>query len=95
MPTTVVNIKTDDFDVCIDRSTKWGNPFSHLDYLFPNHQLIWVPTRREAVERHKLWLPEQSDLMEALWELKDKVLGCHCKPRLCHGDNLAYFADLL
>jgi hypothetical protein len=49
--TTVVNLKTDDFDVYIGRGSKWGNPFSHLDRLFPNHKLTWVPTRAEAVER--------------------------------------------
>jgi len=26
-------------------------------------------------------------------ELRGKILGCHCKPKACHGDILAEIAD--
>jgi hypothetical protein len=35
----------------------------------------------------------QPALIAALGELRGKVLGCWCKPALCHGDVLAEFAD--
>jgi len=35
------------------------------------------------------WIGTQPELLAALPELKDKVLGCYCKPEDCHGDILA------
>jgi hypothetical protein len=32
--------------------------------------------------------------MNQLHELKDKTLGCWCKPEKCHGDVLAALADI-
>ena len=71
------------FDVKIDRSSKWGNPFSHL----PNTKARWkVATREEAIQRHREWFVTQPELMAQLEELRGKVLGCWCKPKDCHGD---------
>jgi hypothetical protein len=33
--------------------------------------------------------------MDRLPELKDKTLGCWCKPEKCHGDVLAEIPNLL
>ena len=38
---------------------------------------------------------KQQHLIESLPELKDKVLGCYCKPKRCHGDFLAKLANKL
>ena len=75
-PTTVVNIRTDAYDVLIDRRTKWGNPFKG--------------ERNWACDEHNKWIrqPEQAHLIASLHELKGKRLGCWCKPQRCHGDNL-------
>jgi hypothetical protein len=32
--------------------------------------------------------------MQDLHELKDKRLGCFCKPKACHGDVLKKYAEL-
>jgi Domain of unknown function (DUF4326) len=33
------------------------------------------------------------ELLNQLHELKDKTLGCWCKPEKCHGDVLVELAD--
>jgi len=44
--TVVVNMKTDPYDVRIDRKSRWGNPF-----------IIGKDgTREEVIERHRVWL---------------------------------------
>ena len=47
-----------------------------------------VKNTEEAIEQYEEWIVKQKDLMAALPELKDKVLGCWCKPKSCHGDVL-------
>lgn len=54
-----------------------------------------VGSRDEAVAAYRSWLLTQPDLMAALPELKNKTLGCWCKPHRCHGDVLAELADQL
>ena len=78
--TTVVNMKhTKEYDVRIDRWSKWGNPF----------RIGKDGDRQEVVEKYMEYIiMERPDLMEALPELEGKVLGCWCKPKLCHGDAL-------
>lgn len=90
MKTTVVNIKTDDFDVYIGRSNSkyssiWGNPFSHLNNSAARYK---VATREEAVEKYRDWILTQPELLNRLEELRGKRLGCWCKPLKCHGDVL-------
>lgn len=77
--TTVVNLKTDDYDVFIGRGSKWGNPFI----------IDKDGTREEVVEKYRLYLYSNMNLvMSAAKELKGKKLGCYCKPLSCHGDIL-------
>jgi hypothetical protein len=86
------------FDIYIGRPTrvrlsvavpwhdmKWGNPF-----IINIHG-----SRLEVVAKYRIWLPEQEELMAALPELKDKVLGCWCAPFPCHGDVLAELVNQL
>lgn len=93
MTTTVVNKKTDKFDVYIGRGSKWGNPF----------RIGIDGDRDEVIELYEDWLKGQvatppgfkiPSLSEALVELKGKRLGCFCKPLACHGDVLAKIVDL-
>lgn len=81
--TRVVHCKKEKFDVYIGRPSKWGNPFI----------LGKDGTREETIEKYKLWFATQKHLVDSLWELKGKVLGCWCKPLACHGDFLAEQAD--
>ena len=58
----------------------WANPFSAKRY-----------GRAKCLELFKSYLQEQDDLMDNIWELDGKVLGCWCKPEACHGDILIEF----
>lgn len=86
MSAHVVHCKRDDYDVLIDRTTKWGNPF----------HMLGESTRGFAIMKYTAWInePEQAELREAAKrELKGKVLGCWCAPRACHGDVLLEIAN--
>jgi hypothetical protein len=83
--TRVVNIQKEPYDVIIDRSTIWGNPYSHKEGTLAKYK---VKTRGEAVAAYRAYIMDNPDLMERLSELEGKVLGCHCKPLPCHGDIL-------
>lgn len=76
--TRVINCKDEDCDVYIGRGSKWGNPY----------KIDVDGTRSEVIELYESWIREQPELMAALDELEDKVLGCWCKPLDCHGDVL-------
>lgn len=77
-----VNIKTDQYDVRIDRRTKWGNPF------VMKHE----SDRAQVIEdfRTYLWAEIQAGRIttQELATLHNKRLGCHCAPKACHGDVL-------
>lgn len=67
-------------DVRIDRRTKWGNIF-----------VMERESDRDAVcYRYSVYLKRQIALGQLdLIELKDaKRLGCWCKPKRCHGDEI-------
>ena len=74
----VVHCKREHSDVYIGRPSKWGNPFS----------IGRDGTREEVVAKYEKWIRGKTDLMNSLHELKGKVLGCWCSPKLCHGDIL-------
>ena len=76
--TIVVNCKKDPYDIYIGRPSKWGNPF----------QIGKDGNRKEVIEKYKNWIKNQKHLLDSLYELKDKKLGCFCKPKPCHGDVL-------
>jgi len=81
--TRVVHLKRDSYDVRIDRTTKWGNPF----------RIGRDGTRAEVLKKYEYWVREQPPLIAALHELRGKVLGCWCAPEACHGDVLARLAE--
>jgi len=91
--TKVVHCQKEPFDILIDRTTPYGNPWSHLDdSLAPNK----VATRREALNAFKEHLESNTDLQEKIRPLKGKTLGCWCKPdKRCHGDIIAEYLDRL
>lgn len=67
-------------DILIDRKTKWGNPFIMQD----------ESKRDDVCDKYEIWLNEK--LHFKMLNLDDlslaKRLGCHCKPKRCHGDYL-------
>ncbi len=74
----VVHCKKESYDVYIGRPSKWGNPFS----------IGKDGDRKEVIKKYKRYLIENKKLMNSLYELEGKVLGCWCKPKACHGDVL-------
>src|SRR5687768_14673015 len=105
--TRVVNVKNGKYDIYIGRDRRnpiynFGNPFTHL----PIHRTaaeVVVESREESIRCFKAWLrgedyhnilPERREwILGMLHELKDKRLGCHCKPLSCHGDIYVELLD--
>jgi len=93
--TTVVNVKTDKYDIYIGRSKEYGGPS-----VWSNPYKIGMHGDRVEVIRlyknHLLRLLDNSNpinktsdpITKRLLRLKGKRLGCHCKPLACHGDAL-------
>lgn len=81
----VVHCKREKFDVYVGRPSKWGNPFV----------IGKDGNRDQVIDEYKQWILRQPHLMRALPELKNKVLGCHCAPRACHGDVLRKLVETL
>jgi len=84
---TVVNMRREKYDVKIDRTTKWGNPYVIGE----------DGDRDEVIRLYRAYLLGSPKLMEALraGELKGKKLGCWCKPGPCHGDILIEGMELM
>jgi hypothetical protein len=90
---TLANIKKhDEYTLYIGREnqwlglegSKWGNPF----------KLERESEREKVLRDHWNWFEEQEDLIAALPELANQVLGCYCfnsktgHGKKCHGMNL-------
>lgn len=90
--TLVVHCRRSYYDVLVDRTTKWGNPFTHVKGRLTRASFL-VPTREEAIAAYEAWIVGQPELMAALPELRDKILGCWCRPLACHGDVLIRLAN--
>ena len=81
---SVVHCKKDKYDVYIGRPGPWENPF----------EIGKDGDREEVVEKYAEWLLAQPELVEkAKQELRGKVLGCWCAPKLCHGNILTQIAN--
>ena len=85
--TKIINLKKEKYDIYIGRGSKWGNPFSHLNGTLAKYK---VKSRNESIECYKNWIlfGDGKYLLDELDELDNKVLGCFCKPKKCHGDIL-------
>ena len=78
MTAKVVHCKKDKYDVYIGRGSKWGNPFV----------IGKDGDRDEVIKKYEEMLLTNPSLLNDLHELKDKTLGCWCRPKKCHGDVL-------
>jgi hypothetical protein len=87
--TVIINMKTDlaamhwaeqnNKFIRADRNTQWGNPF-----IFPDDG-----TRNEVCDNYeKHYLPHKPSLLNNLYQLEGKALGCWCAPLRCHCDSL-------
>lgn len=90
--TTVVNVKTDEYDIYIGRrNNRYGLPES--DWANP-YVIGRDGTRDEVIQRYRDYLRDQPELLIRLSELRGKRLGCWCAPNACHGHVLAELADV-
>ena len=78
MATTVVNLRYEEYDVYIGRGSKWGNKYV----------IGRDGNREEVVDKYEKDIRQNEHLLSLLYELKNKRLGCFCKPLSCHGDVL-------
>lgn len=70
--------------ICIDRTGPWGNPF----------KIGRDGTREDVLRDHENWLRTvEHPLMQEIWRLEGRPLGCWCEPLPCHGWLLAYLAN--
>jgi len=88
----VVHCKRDKYDVYIGRPSKWGNPFTHIANRNTKAKYK-VGSRHEAIAEYRNYLKTNTHLFSALPELKNKILGCWCAPKACHGDILVAYAN--
>lgn len=84
--TTVVNKRYDFCDVYIGRGSLFGNPF-----------IIGKDGDRfTVISKYKKWFIEKlknPDFKKQIMKLKNKKLGCFCKPKMCHGDIIASYLN--
>ena len=84
--TKVVNKYREAYDVYIGRPSIFGNPFSVKEY-----------GREGCIEKYREYfykrIKEDVKFKEEVLKLKDKVLGCFCKPLACHGDVIKEYLD--
>ena len=76
--TKVVHCKKEFYDVYIGRPSIWGNPFV----------IGRDGTREQVIAKYRNYIMNSPQLLGRLGELKNKILGCWCKPEACHGDVL-------
>ena len=77
--------------VYIGRGDRWGRlPRSkwHNPFVIPRHG-----DRDEVIEKFRVYLLGNPELMAALPELRGKDLACWCAPDRCHGDVLLELAN--
>lgn len=89
--TRVVNVNLDHYDVYIGRaghgqSGYFGNPFKE-------------ESRKNNIENFKKYfydrLIRDQEFRFKVLGLKNKILGCFCKPKPCHGDVIADYLNNL
>lgn len=86
--TTLANIhKREAYDVYIGRPSPFGNPY----------KIGKGQTREEVIAAYEVYftvkVEKDADFKRQVEALKDKVLGCYCKPAPCHGDVIVKWLD--
>lgn len=95
MPTRVVNLHREHYDVYIGRAGRghdgyFGNPFP----LAPNASDAERKACLDRFREHFLFkIASEPKYAARVFALRGKVLGCFCKPRDCHGDIIARYID--
>lgn len=78
----------EEYDVYIGRGTPWGNPYAIGDDGM---------SRDDVIKKYKEYFSEKflsnPERLRELKSLKNKTLGCHCKPHACHGDIISEYLN--
>lgn len=84
-PTQVVHVNKEPYDVYIGRGRGglFGNPFPISE----------TYDRTCVIAMFVDYLLKTPILLEKIFDLKGKVLGCYCSPDLCHGDAIIWLLD--
>ena len=99
MKTKVVHCKNEPYDLMIDRTTIFGNPFPISSYC----------TREESIKKYRKWIYKWINNKNEVWTnhfsnklavenfptLQNKILGCWCTPLPCHGDVIIEYLEKL
>ena len=64
------------------KASKWKNPF----------KINYCNSRKKAVRLFEKYIKRKRNLVNSISELKGKVLGCWCAPKLCHAQILHHLA---
>jgi uncharacterized protein DUF4326 len=73
----VHHVRDQDFTVYIGRPSVYGNPFI----------IGRDGTRKQCIRKFEKYARKNERIMKAIGALKkNAILGCHCKPKACHGD---------
>lgn len=98
--TTVVNIRTNKYDVYIGRCPTMLSIQMHDDFggLFGNPYIIGRDGGRDKViDLHRGYFYKRiqvdSEFAIQVEKLRGKKLGCFCAPRSCHGDVIAEYLN--
>ena len=92
--TQVVNLYKQDYDVYIGRAGRgkngyFGNPFT----------LKKGQPKGSTLEQYKEYfynrIKTDPKFKKKIHQLKDKTLGCFCKPHPCHGDIIVEYLNSL
>lgn len=74
----VVNRNKQPYDIYIGKPSVFSNPF-----IIGKHG-----SREDVIVAYEHYARHNERLLHSLHLLKDKILGCNCKPLACHGDIL-------
>ena len=67
------------------KGSKWANPY----------RISCTNSREQVVERFSVYIRNNRKLLREIHQLKGKVLGCWCVPKLCHGQVLQQLVQVL
>ena len=84
-PDIVKMCKREPFDIYIGRGhgSLWGNPYAISD----------TRNREYVISMFTDYLLKKPTLLKNIFQLRNKTLGCHCAPELCHGDMLVWMLE--
>lgn len=82
----VVHCKKHSYTHYIGRPSIFGNPF-----------IVGVHgSRKEVIDKYLEYVIDNQEVLNAIYNLPpDAILGCWCKPLICHGDVIVDIYKLL